>query len=298
MRHTNEVIKIFADTIGRAIPDRLYIAIRYRIALRKSINWKNPQTYNEKIQWMKLYDRNPEYTRLVDKFDVRSYVAETIGDEYLIPCLGVFNDFDEIDFSKLPDRFVLKCTHDSGSVVICRNKAQIDMVVLKKHFDKYLKHNSFYGGREWAYKNVKPRIIAEAFMVDDSGIGLKDYKFFCFGGSMKSLFVATERGVKGVDVKFDFFDENYVHMPFKHGHENATLMPSKPVNFNEMKQLAEKLSQGFRHVRVDLYNVNGRVYFGEMTFYHHCGFVPFTPEKWDYTFGGWLDIDIPLRNES
>ena len=203
----------------------------------------------------------------------------------------MWDRFEDIDFSSLPDQFVLKCTHDSGSVVIVRNKKNFDKEGARKHFNACLKRDCFHGGREWAYKNVRPRIIAERFMIDDSGIGLKDYKFFCFNGEVKALFIATDRGVKGTDVKFDFFDENFKHLPFKHGHENASITPPKPEHFDEMKAIAEKLSKGMRHVRVDLYNINGKIYFGELTFYHHCGFVPFDPEEWDYTFGSWLSLE-------
>ena len=270
--------------------DELYIKVRYRLTFGKRINLKEPKTYNEKLQWMKLYDRNPLYTQLVDKFEVRSFIENRIGKDYLIPCYGVWNRFDDIDFATLPNQFVIKCTHDSGSVLICRDKSKFDVNAARKHFEKCLKHNSFISGREWAYKNVKPRIIVEQFMVDDSMVGLKDYKFFCFDGYVKALFIATDRGVPGKKVKFDFFDENFNHLPFKHGHENADILPPKPEHFEEMKAIAEKLSKGLRHVRVDLYNVNGKVYFGEMTFYHHCGFVPFEPENWDYKFGEWINL--------
>lgn len=272
------------------LSDELYIKIRYWLTFHKRINLKDPKTYNEKLQWMKLYDRNPLYTQLVDKYEVRSFIEKKIGIEYLIPCYGIWDSFDDIDFSKLPDQFVMKCTHDSGSVLICRDKSKFDIDAAKIHFMKCLKHDSFISGREWAYKDVKPRIIAEKFMVDDSLVGLKDYKFFCFDGKVKALFIATDRGVPGKKVKFDFFDENFNHLPFKHGHENAEILPPKPEHFEEMKILAEKLSAGLRHVRVDLYNVSGKIYFGEMTFYHHCGFVPFDPEEWDYKFGNCLKI--------
>ena len=279
-------------SLGRYMPDRMFLDIRYFFTFHRFINWKQPKTYNEKLQWMKLYDRNPKYTDLVDKYEVRKYVADTIGEEHLIPCYGVWDSFSEICFDEIPYPFVLKCTHDSGSVVICKNKDTRDIQQMKKHFEECLNSDDcFYGGREWAYKDVKPRIIAEKFMVDESGVGLKDYKFFCFDGKVRSMFIATDRGVEGKEVKFDFFDENFNHLPFKHGHENAAQQPKKPEGFEEMIELAEKLSKNLRAVRVDLYNINGTIYFGEMTFYHHCGFVPFDPEEWDYKFGEWLNIE-------
>lgn len=286
----NKAFKKILKNCLRAIPDKAYLKLRYFVTFRKPLNLKNPKSYNEKLQWMKLYDRNPLYNQLVDKYAVRSFVAERIGEEYLIPVLGVWDRFEDINFDLLPEQFVLKCTHDSGSVQICRDKRKIDMEMLKKHFSKALLDNQYYGGREWAYKDVKGRIISEAFMIDDSGVGLKDYKFFCFDGEVKAMFIATDRGVEGQDVKFDFFDENFNHLPFKHGHENAKWLPAKPQGFEEMLEIVQKLSQGLRHVRVDLYNINGKIYFGEMTFYHHCGFEPFEPEKWDFIFGSWIDI--------
>ena len=289
MRHTNSVIKGVADAIGPMLPDKVYLNLRYYLSLHKWINWTNPQTYNEKIQWMKVYDRNPLYTKLVDKYEVRSYIKDRLGEEYLFPCYGIWDRFEDIDFSKLPDQFVLKCTHDSGSVRICKDKDAIDKNEYGRHFSKCLKRSSFLGGREWAYKSVKPRIIAEKLMTEH-GEGLKDYKFFCFDGKVKAMFIATDRGKEGTDVKFDFYDEHFNHLPFKHGHENADVAPEKPACFEEMIQIAEKLSKGMRHVRIDLYDIDNRIYFGEFTFYHHCGFVPFEPEKWDYTFGSWINI--------
>ena len=285
-----EQLKKISKKALRFLPDETYLKLRYLVTFHKPLNLSNPKTYNEKLQWMKLYDRNPLYNQLVDKYAVRKFVAERIGEEHLIPCLGIWDSFDEIDFEQLPNQCVIKCTHDSGSVYICRDKSKLDRKRLKERFNKALEDNQYWGGREWAYKDVKGRVIVEQFMVDDSGTGLRDYKFFCFGGKVKSMFIATDRGVEGQEVKFDFFDENFKHLPFKHGHENAKVIPLKPECFEEMITLAEKLSKGLRHVRVDLYNVNGKIYFGEMTFYHHCGFVPFEPKEWDWIFGNWIEM--------
>lgn len=273
------------------LSDKTYLKLRYYLTFNKKLNLKNPKTYNEKLQWMKLYDRNPLYTKIVDKYEVKKYIAEKIGEEYVIPTLGIWDRFEDIDFDKLPEQFVLKCTHDSGSVLICKDKTAFDYDVARSHFARCLKHDSYHSGREWAYKDVRPRIIAEEYMEDDFKTGLRDYKFFCFDGKVKALFIATERGIEGTDVKFDFFDENFNHLPFKHGHEQASITPSMPEHFEKMKEISARLSEGFRHVRIDLYNVNGKIYFGEMTFYHHCGFVPFEPEEWDHTFGSWINID-------
>lgn len=291
MAKLNSFKKNMALKFGRLLTDKAFLKLRYRLTFKKKLNLKNPTTYNEKLQWMKLYDKNDLYTSLVDKYEVKDYVAKKIGNEFVIPTIGVWDKFEDIDFDFLPSQFVLKCTHDSGSVIICKDKSTIDMPFLRKHFHQCLKTNSYLGGREWAYKNVKPRIIAEPFLTDDSRTGLKDYKFFCFNGKVKALFIATDRGVEGKEVKFDFFDEHFNHLPFRHGHKNALVTPSKPLNFEEMVMLAEKLAHGLRHVRIDLYNIGGEIKFGEMTFYHHCGFVPFDPEEWDYKFGQWLSLD-------
>lgn len=257
------------------------------------LNLDNPQTYSEKLQWMKLYYHNPLYTTLVDKYAVKHYVEERIGEEYLIPTIGVWDKFDDIDFEKLPRQFVLKCTHDSGGLVICKDKSKLDIAKARETINKCLKHNFYYTGFEWPYKDVKPRIIAEQYMEDTKTKELRDYKFFCFDGMVKYLFIATERQKEGEDVKFDFFDADFQHLPFRQGHENAAVLPEKPVQFELMKELATKLSVGMPHVRVDLYEVDGKVYFGEFTFFHHSGWTRFDPEEWDYTFG--KEITLPKK---
>lgn len=270
------------------MPDELYLKIQYRLAMGKKLNLKNPTTYNEKTQWIKLHDRKPEYTMMVDKYAVRKYVADTIGDEYSIPLVGgPWKSFDEIDFDKLPDQFVLKCNHDSGGLVICTDKSKLDKEAAREKINKCMQRNFYWLHREWPYKDVKPCIIAEKYMVDDSGYELKDYKFFCFDGVPKAMFIATDRNVS---TKFDFFDMDFNHLPFINGHPCADKTPEKPQSFDEMKRLAAILSKGIRHVRVDFYEINGRVYFGELTFFHWSGVVPFEPEEWDYRFGAWIRI--------
>lgn len=267
--------------------DKRYLKILFRNMMGKECNFDNPQSYNEKLQWLKIYDRNPIYTQLVDKYEVRKFIVERIGDEYLIPCLGVWNHFDEIDFSKLPEQFVLKCTHDSGGLIICKDKSKLDIKQAKKKIEHCLRRNYFWNNREWPYKDVKPRIIAEQYTVDESGYELKDYKIFCFDGVPKALFIATDRGI---DTKFDFFDTEFRHLPFTNGHPNADRSIEEPKNYKEMLRIAGILSKGIPQVRVDLYNVNGKILFGEMTFFHWSGFVPFVPEEWDYKFGSWITL--------
>lgn len=276
--------------ISQVIPDKAYIKLKFRANMKRKPNLKAPQTFNEKLQWLKLYDRNPRYTEMVDKYAVKKYVADKIGEQYIIPTLGVWDRVEDIDFESLPDQFVLKCTHDSGGLVICRDKSKLDIEQAKKTLKKALASDFYYLGREWPYKNVKPRIIAEQYMEDSKTAELRDYKFFCFDGEVKALFIASERQKIGEEVKFDFFDTEFNHLDFRHGHPNSPNCPKKPETFDEMKRLAAVLSPDIPQVRVDFYEVDGKVYFGELTFFHHGGFVPFTPEEWDYRFGEWIKL--------
>jgi hypothetical protein len=274
----------------RDMPDDEFLKRMFRYKMGYDLNLENPRTFNEKLQWLKLYDRNPLYTTMVDKYEAKKYVADIIGKEYIIPALGVWNGFDEIDFDILPNQFVLKCTHDSGGLVICRDKKMLDFEKAKTKIEKSLKRNYYYYGREWPYKNVKPRIIAEQYLEDDMTNELRDYKFFAFDGVAKALFIATDRQNPGEDTKFDFFDMDFRHLPVTNGHPNAVVPPAKPKTFEKMKTLAEKLSKGIPHVRVDFYEVNGKTYFGELTFSHWGGFMPFEPDEWDKTFGDWIKL--------
>ena len=273
------------------LPDEMFIRLNYLRRMKQWPDLKNPTTYNEKLQWLKLHDRQPLYTQLVDKYAVRRFVAERIGGGYLIPLVGgPWDSFDEIDFDALPEKFVLKCTHDSGGLLICRDKRALDREKARRRIAQSLQQNFYYHNREWPYKDVRPRIIAEAYMEDASTSELRDYKFFCFGGEPKMLFVASDRQTAGEETKFDFFDMDYNHLDLRNGHPNAAVPPEKPAQFGLMRELAQKLSQGIPHVRVDLYEVNGRVYFGEMTFYHWSGMVPFDPPEWDERLGSWIRL--------
>lgn len=270
-------------------PER-YIRKLFYKRMGYELNLDNPQTYNEKLQWLKLYWHDPQLTTLVDKYLVKEYVSERIGSKYVIPTIGVWKKVKDIEWDVLPNQFVLKCTHDSGGCVICKDKDHFDKKAAIHKLHKSLATNYYYFGYEWPYKNVEPRIIAEPYMEDAQTRELRDYKFFCFEGEVKALFVATERNVPGVDVKFDFFDTYYNHLPIKKIHENAVETPKKPNNFDEMKELAATLSVGFPHVRVDLYEVNNKIYFGEMTFFHDAGWSKFEPQEWDYIFGSWVNL--------
>lgn len=274
------------------IPDKTMLRLRYWLRMGKHLNLKTPHTYNEKLQWLKLYDRRPEYTKMVDKIEVKDYVASIIGQQHIIPTIAVYNAVDEIDWDNLPQQFVMKCSHDSGGVIICKDKAQLDIAAAKEKIRRGLKRTYFWRNREWPYKNVTPRVIVENYMVDESGYELKDYKFFCFDGEPKALFIATDRGNPTEETKFDFFDMDFQHLPFTNGHPNATKSIKKPTSFEQMKEIARQLSAGLPHVRVDLYDIDGHIYFGELTFFHWSGMMPFVPEEWDYTFGSWLNLPV------
>lgn len=271
------------------IDDETYLKIAYRIKMGKALNLDQPVTFNEKLQWLKLYDRKPKYTTMVDKYAVKKWVAEQIGEEYIIPTLGVWNHFDEIDFDKLPNQFVLKCTHDSGGLVICRDKKTFNKSTARKKIETCLKHNFFWGQREWPYKNVKPRIIAEQYMEDfitDEAV-LTDYKFFCFNGMAKIMYVSKD---KGENPTTDFFDMNFMRINMHMKDPNSKRFIQKPVCFDIMKTLAEKLSCRVPILRVDFYVIDDKPYFGELTFFHMSGFSHIYPNDWEKRLGDLIKL--------
>ncbi len=272
--------------------DETYLRIMFRLKMGKQLNLNTPQSFSEKLQWMKLYDRRPEYTIMVDKVKVKDYVSSIIGTDYVIPTLGVWEDPDEIDFSKLPNRFVLKVNHNSGTgMFICKDKTKMDVEKVKAELRKGLKEDYYLVNREWPYKNVPRRILAEQYIDPlPKDKDLKDYKLFCFDGKVKALFIATDRSKGEHEVKFDFFDEQFNHLPLTNGHPNAPTLPKRPETFEKMKELAAKLSKGLPQVRIDFYDVNGHVFFGEMTLFHWSGLMPYVPEEWDYKFGEWYKL--------
>ncbi|MGO4931107.1 ATP-grasp fold amidoligase family protein [Streptococcus alactolyticus] len=272
----------------RFIPDSIYIQIYYFAHFKKFCDLKKPSTYNEKLNWLKLHDHNPLYPTLVDKYEAKEYVARIIGNEYIIPTLGVWDTFDDIDFEKLPNQFVLKCTHDSEGLVIVKDKKKLDKNAAKEKIEAALKQNFYYIGREWPYKDVRPRIIAEQYMEDHVDGELRDYKFFCFGGEPKAMFIASDRASD--HVKFDYYDLKFNHLDIKQKYPHAQEALRKPVTFEKMIDFSKILSKGFPHVRVDFYEVDGHLYFGELTFYHLSGFMPFEPDRWDKVFGDWLKL--------
>lgn len=291
----NNLIRFMNGLIGKLIPDSLYLKIKFRYNIGNNLNLKNPKTFNEKLQWLKLYDHNPKYIDLVDKFAVRKYVSEIIGEKYLIPLLGVYDNVEEINWEELPNQFVLKCTHGSGCNIICTNKKNLDIAKANLKMNKWLKMNWYWYGREWPYKYIKPRIICEKYMVDESGTELKDYKLMCFNGKVKCSFVCLNRNTSsGLNV--DFYDMDWKNMPFQRRYPNSGTIIHRPKEFNKMVDYAEKFSTDIPFLRVDFYETNGQLFFGELTFYPGSGFEEFTPESYDYLLGSWIDLPIDVNN--
>ena len=276
----------------RFLPDKTYLRLFYFSTTGRKINFKNPVGYNEKLQWLKVNDRRPEYSKLVDKLAVREHIDQVMGEGYMFPLLGYWESFDQIDFDKLPNQFVIKCNHDSGSTKVITDKSALteqDFKEMRKFYKGRLKHDFFHAGREYPYKGMKRYIMAEQLMIDESAPekSIEDYKFFCFDGEPKLMFVATDRST---DCKFDFYDMDFNHLDIYNIHPNTDKVIEKPAMFEEMKAIAAKLSQGMRHVRIDLYELNGKIYFGEYTFFHGGGFQLFQPEEWERRLGDWIDI--------
>lgn len=297
----NKFVKVFTNPhwafgvilrhcFAQSICDERFVKWEYFSGMGKFPDLENPKRFNEKLQWLKLHDIHPEYTQMVDKYEAKEYVRPIIGDEHIIKTLGVWNSWKDIDFDNLPDKFVLKTTHDSGGVAVCKDKGEKTLAAARKKIEKSLKHNFFYEHREYPYMNIKPRIIAEEFMVDESGMDLKDYKFFCFDGKPKMLLIVSGRGC---DQRQDFYDMDFQLLPVQRKeHPNSNIKRTVPLGFESMKHIASQLSAGIPHVRVDLYDINGQIYFGELTFFSGSGNIPFIPEEWDYKIGDWLKLPI------
>ena len=287
-RHPNVIALRLIARYGTWLPDKIFLQLKFRSIFGRWIDLKRPMTFSEKLQWLKLYNRKPEYTIMVDKVRVKEYVANIIGEEFIIPTLGVWTDPEDIDFETLPNKFVLKCNHNSGlGMYICKDKSKMETKIVKEKLREGLNENYYKENREWPYKNVPRRVFAEAYMEDEFG-ELRDYKFFCFDGDVKAMFIASDRNKGKHAVRFDFFDADFNHLPFTNGHPNSDKPLEKPKMFDKMKDLAAKLSKGLPHVRIDFYEVGNRVLFGEMTFFHWSGLRPYNPIDWDYKFGEWL----------
>ena len=281
---------LVAKGVYSKMSDEDYLKMRFQNKFGRPLDLENPRSFNEKIQWLKLYDRKPIYTTMVDKYEAKQYVAERIGEEYVIPTLGVWDSFDEIDFDTLPDQFVLKCTHDSGGLVIVRDKSKLDKAAARKKISKSLKRNYYLLGREWPYKNVKPRVLAESFMKNENGEPLRDYKFYCFNGKPRFLYI-SEGLEDHATASISFLTLDWEFAPYERSdYKPFPALPSKPDRFDDMLLLAEKLSQGLDFLRVDLYQINGKIYFSELTFSPCGGMIPFREEKHDYEIGEMLKL--------
>lgn len=264
--------------------DRFYLKLLFRLKVGYKLDLSNPKTYNEKLQWLKLYHKDPILPKLIDKYEYKKYVKNIIGEEYVIETFGVWSSFNEIDFDKLPNQFVLKTTHDQGGVIICKDKFNLDISKVEKKINKHLKRNLFYLMREWPYKYVKPRIIVEELLVDETKGDLWDYKFYCFDGKPEFMFISMGRQSGHVPLYYYDMEFNYLEIE-RPGHKAGERFIEKPINWELMKELASKLSKGQPHVRIDFFNINGKILAGEFTLYQGGGMMPFIPKEWDDKFG-------------
>ena len=273
------------------MPDEEYLKRKFVSKMKYELDLSNPRTFSEKLQWLKIYDRNPLYTRMVDKYAAKKYVAGIIGEEHIIPTIGVWNSFDEIDFDILPEKFVIKCTHDSGGLVIVRDKELLNKKRARKKIQKSLKQNYYYAGREWPYKDVKPRVIVEKYMSDAKQVsGLTDYKFYCFNGEPKYLYVST--GLENhATARISFLNTNWSFASFRRSdYEPLEVLPDKPQRYEEMLEIVRLLSQNIPFLRVDLYEIEGQIYFSELTFTPCSGMMPFDPPEADAYVGKFLEL--------
>lgn len=290
-------MKLISWKLFKFLPDKYYIKLKYFTTYKKRLNLKNPITFSEKIQWLKLYDRKPIYSTMVDKYEAKKYVANIIGDEYIIPTIGIYDKFEDIDFNSLPNSFVIKCTHDCGSVTVVKDKKDLNVEEVREKINRNLRNNYYYTSREWPYKNVKPRIIIEKYMTNNSNNkdeSMRDYKFFCFDGVPEIMYL-SEGMEDHSTASMNFYDMDFNLTDCKRrDFKKLDYTPSKPKTFEQMKQFASVLSKGIPHLRVDFYEIDGHIYFGELTFSTCSGFIPFEDKKWDKIMGDWLTL--PNKN--
>lgn len=283
-----KVLLFVLNHTSRLYPDKLFLILKFYLRNGEKLNLKSPQTFMEKLQWLKLYARDKGYTKMVDKISAKEYVASIIGQEYVIPTIKQYNSVDEIDFASLPNQFVLKCSHDSGGVVVCKDKNLLDVGAVKKKIKESLSRNFYWKTREYPYKDVCPRIFVEKYL-DNDGDELRDYKFFCFNGNVLLCQVISDRFY---NEKIDFYDIDWKRIDgmvgLAEGVENSADVIPKPIHFEQMVDNAKKLSQGIPFVRIDQYEVKGHIYFGEITFFPNSGFGSFSPKYWNEILGKWL----------
>ena len=272
------------------VPDSLYLKVLYRVIMGRKLNLKNPKEYNEKLQWLKLNDRKPEYSTMVDKYEVRGYIEDLLGDKYLIPCLGIYDSVDDIDIDALPDRFVLKCTHDSGSVEICKDKSSFDIEGARHRLSQAMKRNYYATYREWPYKYVKPRIIAEGYLEGDGG-DLKDYKVMCFNGEAKIIEVHENRFVEGKVHTQTFYDREWNIVPLTQVETVTVDRPGeRPRQLDEILRLSELIAKNMYHARIDWYIEGDKIYFGEITFFDGSGFESFSTSEMERMLGDMINL--------
>ena len=285
-------LKKFFKSFTRILPDKAYVWLDFIRNLHRIPDLRNPSTFNEKLQWLKLYNHDPSYPKMADKLTMRGFVEKNAGAGHSVPVLGVWDCFDEIDFSSLPDTFVLKCNNDSGHYVICRDKRTMDMKAARKTITEGLKTNYYYQNREWVYKDIVPKVFAEQYLQQDSDDCLWDYKFFCFNGEPKIMYMEKEASESKTEAFFDM-EQNYLDLEMDDPRPDVP--PALPTCFDQMKAIAAKLSAGIPFLRVDFFYVNETVYVGELTFFHCGGLAPVKPESWNRQLGSWIDIPKEKR---
>ena len=289
IRNPRQYLLVVVRRLVHVLPQNIYLELLFYLSVGYRLNLKRPRSFNEKLQWLKLHRHVDRDSLLVDKFEVKSILGEMIGEEYIVPTYGIYTKFDEIDFTALPDKFVIKTTHQSGGVVVCTDKAKLDIPLARKTINDKLQKNLYYWGLEWPYKKVPPRIIVEEYI--GNGEDIKDYKLMCFNGRFRCSFVCSERNSRS-GLKVDFYDETWSLMPFTRHYPNSGVLTPKPVNYERMIAIAEKVSAGIPFLRVDFFEVEGKLYIGELTFYPGCGFEEFNPREWDYVLGDWIDLNV------
>lgn len=284
----NKIVRIFINKL----PDWLYISLQYKRILGEYPNLYNPQTFNEKLQWIKLHDRDKRYTQMADKYAVREYIEGVLGKKYLVPIYGVYEKAEDIDWDKIPNKFVMKCTHDGGSVIVCRNRDSLDKARITKKLNQALKRNAFLYAREWPYKNIKPKIIVEKYLDNGDTKGLIDYKFYCFAGEPKYLYIS--QGLENhTTARMTFYDISGNRAPFQRiDYELFETDPVLPLRFQDMVKCAAKVAEniGNNFVRVDFYCINNRIYFSEITFTPVAGYMKILPEVWDKKLGDLIQL--------
>jgi len=288
-RLIRKVVYVFAPFLD----DISFLKLYYWCTTGEILHLKNPKTFCEKINWLKINWKRSEFSELVDKVTVKEYVGKTIGEEFIIPTIQVVNDINMVDFKTLPKQFVIKCTHDSGGVFICKDKENFDIDFIKEKLRQNLERNFFNITREYPYKNVTPRILIESFLEDTLNTDLNDYKFYCFNGKAEYCQLITNRSTNET---IDFYDRNWIHQEFV-GLTLSNVHPSnsvhiRPMNYDKMLEISDKLAKSIYSpfVRIDLYNIKGRIYFGEITFYPASGMGKFLPNKWNYILGDMINI--------